>query len=93
MIRSLVLTSFLFACGGSHKSAQAPSSAVPVDPLTKLCMSTGGTVGRASCCGDVSDFPDQTGVGACGCAPASSHTVKVCECPGIERFSRTKGCK
>jgi hypothetical protein len=32
------------------------------------------------CCTSVSDFPNLCLVGACGCAPANSHQIKVCDC-------------
>jgi hypothetical protein len=45
------------------------------------CAASGGRVESASCCGSVGDFPDTCRVGACGCAPSGSHTVRVCRCP------------
>jgi hypothetical protein len=76
-------------------AAPAGSAAAPAgsgDPAA-LCASTGGSIGNASCCGAVGDFPDMTGVGACGCAPNNSHTVKICDCPAGKRFSATAGCQ
>jgi hypothetical protein len=45
-----------------------------------------------SCCTDVGDFPDMCRVGACGCAPASSHTIATCTCPSGSCFSPDVGC-
>jgi heat shock protein HslJ len=45
------------------------------------CARAGGTVGTASCCRPVGDYPDTCVFGACGCAPDQSHPVQVCRCP------------
>ena len=45
------------------------------------CVNSGGTVGTSQCCKAVNDFPNTCLIGACGCSPAGSHEVKVCECP------------
>lgn len=46
----------------------------------KACLDSGGTVATASCCGQTQDFPNNCAIGACGCAPTSSHQVKTCNC-------------
>jgi hypothetical protein len=51
-----------------------------VDPREQACKSSGGVVKTLSCCASVGDFPSSCLGGACGCAPASSHPVKVCTC-------------
>ena len=43
-------------------------------------------MGTASCCGLVGDFPSTCLLGACGCAPESSHAVQVCQCPSGQCF-------
>jgi heat shock protein HslJ len=48
---------------------------------SERCTRSGGTVGTASCCGLVGDFPSTCLLGACGCAPDSSHEVQACQCP------------
>jgi hypothetical protein len=58
-----------------------------------LCTSTGGTVTTNLCCTSVSDFPNTCLIGACGCAPSSSHTVNVCSCPATKCFDPAVGCK
>ncbi|XOB41911.1 MAG: hypothetical protein ACKKMS_00755 [Candidatus Nealsonbacteria bacterium] len=50
------------------------------DGLEQACINSGGTVSTGLCCLSVGDFPDTCVVGACGCAPASSHEVKICDC-------------
>ena len=32
------------------------------------------------CCQSASDFPNNCLIGACGCSPDNSHSVKVCDC-------------
>jgi hypothetical protein len=44
------------------------------------CLSSGGTISTASCCGQTQDFPNSCLIGACGCSPTSSHQVKTCSC-------------
>jgi hypothetical protein len=56
------------------------------------CLATGGSVGTALCCASETDFPDTCGLGACSCAPASSHDVQVCNCPAGKCFDGTQ-CK
>ena len=45
-----------------------------------LCTQSGGMVMTALCCGSASDFPNECLSGACGCAPAGGHEIKVCSC-------------
>jgi hypothetical protein len=52
-----------------------------ISATEQACINSGGTVKTSSCCKAVSDFPNTCLIGACGCAPTSSHEVKVCECP------------
>jgi hypothetical protein len=58
-----------------------------------LCTTSGGTEGTALCCQATGDFPNGCGTGPCGCAPASSHEVKVCNCPANQCFDPVVGCK
>ena len=105
MLRALLLAGLLVAPLGAC-SKHAPTEPTPAPSgsgsaaapagsgdAAALCASTGGSIGNASCCGAVGDFPDMTGVGACGCAPNNSHTVKICDCPAGKRFSATAGCQ
>lgn len=67
----------------------APDTDVPADtdggsdPFghAAACTASGGTVSTGICCQSTLDFPNTCAVGACGCAPQYSHTVRVCECP------------
>ena len=81
---------------GDADSSDADSSDASPPPsdggAKALCTTTGGTVSTSLCCASTGDFPDTCGVGACGCAPSSSHTVAVCDCPGSKCFDTTKGC-
>jgi len=62
--------------------------------LAELCTSTGGALDTQTCCASVSDFRDMctTAIGACGCSPASSHTVSICTCPQPGCFLPAYGC-
>ena len=66
----------------------------PVDAegLSALCTSTGGQLGQSLCCGAVGDFPNTCLTGACGCAPASSHTIATCTCLNGGCFDPSYGC-
>ncbi len=44
------------------------------------CTASGGSVSTTSCCLSSDDFPNSCNIGACGCAPTSSHDVKTCDC-------------
>ena len=54
------------------------------------CTNSGGTVSTALCCASTGDFPNMCTTGPCGCAPSSSHDVKICQCPGGKCFDGTK---
>jgi hypothetical protein len=54
-------------------------SSVGCTPEAK-CRLSGGKVTTAMCCESTGDFPDNCAVGACGCAPESSHEVRICDC-------------
>jgi hypothetical protein len=53
------------------------------------CTKSGGTVSSGLCCAATGDFPDTCAVGACGCSPDNSHTVKLCQCPQGKCFDGT----
>jgi hypothetical protein len=44
------------------------------------CTSSGGTVEKGMCCKSAEDFPNLCLIGACGCGPADSHEVSICNC-------------
>jgi hypothetical protein len=44
------------------------------------CALSGGTVETASCCMSTPDFPNLCRIGPCGCSPANSHEIQVCQC-------------
>jgi cysteine-rich repeat protein len=60
-------------------------------PAEQGCLTSAGTVTSASCCASSGDFPDTCGIGACGCAPAASHAVRVCDCGAGSCFDGS-GC-
>lgn len=66
-----------------HQKKNVPSnqpSAGGENGKQKACLDSGGTVEAGTCCQSAGDFPNSCLIGACGCAPASSHQVKTCNC-------------
>ena len=57
----------------------------------QACTNSGGAVGTSLCCASSGDFPNTCLIGACGCSPDNSHSVKVCNCPDGTCFDGT-GC-
>jgi len=57
----------------------------------QACVLSGGIIEAALCCTSVSDFPNLCLIGACGCSPADSHQVKVCNC-GEDKCFDGNGC-
>src|SRR5262245_59161786 len=80
--------------GSQSSSGQSStSSGMMMDGGGSLCTNTGGTESMGLCCLASGDFPDTCLVGACGCAPGSSHMVKTCNCPAGQCYSAQLGCK
>jgi len=75
------------ACTGAACGDDASSDASVGGDAAAGCTASGGTVGTSSCCMSSGDFPNSCLVGACGCAPANSHTVQVCTCPTGQCFN------
>jgi hypothetical protein len=77
-------------------ATDAPATDAPTtdggDELAQRCTSTGGTIDTSLCCMSAGDFPNRCAIGACSCAPASSHTVRVCSCPSGMCFNPMTGC-
>ncbi len=77
-------------------ATDAPATDLPAgdsgDALAQRYTLTGGTIDTGLCCMSVGDFPNRCSVGACSCAPASSHTVRVCACPSGMCFNPATGC-
>jgi hypothetical protein len=67
----------------------AKSGPVGMQELEQSCIQSGGTVTTALCCNSVRDFPNLCLVGPCGCAPDSSHEIKVCDCGEGRCFNGT----
>lgn len=51
-----------------------------VSPSEQACLDAGGEVGEMLCCKSNNDFPNMCLIGSCGCSPADSHMVKICNC-------------
>lgn len=56
----------------------------------QACLLSGGTIGASLCCLSASDFPNLCLIGACGCSPADSHEVKICDCGEGKCFDGTE---
>jgi len=50
------------------------------ETVDQACTNSGGTVTTALCCKSSNDFPNTCLIGACGCSPENSRTVKMCDC-------------
>ena len=48
--------------------------------IEEACVSSGGIVETVLCCNSAKDFPNSCLIGACGCSPANSHQVNICNC-------------
>ena len=57
----------------------------------QACIDSGGEVTTSLCCLTTSDFPDLCEIGACGCAPADSHEVQICDC-GVDKCFDGTSC-
>jgi hypothetical protein len=80
-------------CGGNDVWDPSVCACVATDGGSpSVCTATGGTVTSALCCASEDAFPSTCGIGACACAPASSHTIDVCSCPSGKCFDPTQGC-
>ena len=76
--------------GGSTSSGGTTSAAgaTSTDPVAQSCIDSGGTVTTSLCCTSLTaDFPNNCNVGACGCSPDNSKTVRVCRCPSLMCFN------
>ncbi|MDX2166251.1 MAG: hypothetical protein SF182_04285 [Deltaproteobacteria bacterium] len=77
----------LLACGSDDGGGSAatptpvPTATPTPNPLAQACVDAGGTVTTRLCCSGQSDFPSTCGIGACGCSPAASRLLPLCECP------------
>ncbi|MFH0835115.1 MAG: NHL repeat-containing protein [Candidatus Micrarchaeota archaeon] len=87
----LVASVLLFGCLTPNPAPTPTPSAAPTSAPTNVpsappslteqgCIASGGTVTTANCCSSIGDFPNTCAIGACGCAPQYSHSVKICGC-------------
>jgi hypothetical protein len=70
----LVVLAFSYEYGNTRHAQTAPEK-------ERSCINSGGIVETSLCCKSASDFPNSCMIGACGCSPENSHSVKICECP------------
>ncbi len=57
-----------------------PGIPTPISGAEQACLHSGGNISTALCCGTSGDFPNTCLIGACGCAPTASHSVRSCDC-------------
>jgi hypothetical protein len=57
----------------------------------KACVDSGGTAITISCCNAVNDFPNSCISNICGCLPADSKNIKICNC-GESKCFNGEGC-
>lgn len=48
--------------------------------VEQACINSGGTVRLGLCCKTTGDFPNMCLIGPCGCSPANTHEVTICDC-------------
>ena len=63
-----------------EKITCSSSTAPSVNPKSKSCVQSGGSVVTKMCCKSISDFPNTCVIGACGCSPDNSKEITVCDC-------------
>ena len=76
-------------CTGVIEQVDEPEEPEP-KTTEQTCIDSGGTVSTGLCCESAADFPNSCAIGACGCAPDYSHTVKTCICPEGKCFNGTE---
>ncbi len=75
------------ASTGGGSATGATAGATGTDPVAQSCVDSGGTVTTSQCCTSLTaDFPNNCMVGACGCSPQNSKTVRICRCPSLMCF-------
>ena len=73
-----------------YDATPTPPDLFPADAgPAERCTAGGGAIEMSDCCLASGDFPNQCLIGACGCAPMSSHSVKVCACTKGRCFNGT----
>jgi hypothetical protein len=78
--------------GSRLESVAFPSATTVFDLYDKehTCEHSGGTVGTQLCCASAGDFANMCSIGGCGCSPASSHEITVCNCGPNKCFDGMK---
>ena len=74
-----------------HPPHQPHAPHAPSVSVERGCRQSGGRVTLGTCCASVGDFPNTCVIGACGCGPGASHTVRACAC-GAQRCFDGTGC-
>jgi len=56
----------------------------PTQTVEQACINSGGTVRLGLCCKTTGDFPNMCLIGPCGCSPANTHEVTICDCGEVK---------
>ncbi len=81
--------------GNVTPTQTTPPTTLPTSPPVTMseqeqqCTQSGGNVTTMLCCTSAGDFPNLCLVGPCGCSPANSHEIKVCDCGTGKCFNGT----
>ncbi len=78
--------------GSRLETATFPSATTVFDLYNKehTCEQSGGTVETQLCCASAGDFPSTCSIGGCGCSPAGSHEITICNCSANKCFDGIK---
>lgn len=82
-IIALILIFCLLVAGCTSQQVNPSKELTYEEQLKQVeasCTGSGGTVSAAPCCLSAGDFPDTCAIGACGCGPGNTHSVKFCQC-------------
>ncbi|MBI5498629.1 MAG: hypothetical protein HY907_00170 [Deltaproteobacteria bacterium] len=70
----------VYRCTGAPACVDGLCGLVDADSPAASCAAAGGTVRTGACCLSAGDFPNTCRIGPCGCSPANSHDIQVCDC-------------
>lgn len=74
----LIVVAVIVVAAAGYWVYQSKLKSEGLSEKEKACLDSGGQISVASCCSG--NFPNICLIGACGCSPANSHKVKICDC-------------
>ncbi|MBN1771421.1 MAG: hypothetical protein JXB32_09180 [Deltaproteobacteria bacterium] len=75
-----IMCTAVYNCWGAPACIDGLCSLIAPDSPESRCLAAGGAISTASCCLSTGDFPNLCRIGPCGCSPANSHEIRVCDC-------------